>query len=153
MLTVSHWSGDKTTILYCSTFLFVHFDGSWPNLKSLPLTYTVSDKYDIAVVNIHVYGHPNIRCEDQHRLTNKNVFYLELKRNRQFYRLSVEEITIRLPAPPMTNNYEKTFALKLFGSHTTRIIISIQLQIIYIWRQEYIKTKNIPLQTSLAQGF
>jgi hypothetical protein len=57
-----------------------------------------------------------------------------LKRNRQFYRLSAEQITIRLPAPPMTNvnNYEKTFALKLFASHTTRIIISIQLQIKYI---------------------
>jgi hypothetical protein len=30
----------------CSTFC-VHFDGSWPNLKSLPPTYTVSDKYEI----------------------------------------------------------------------------------------------------------
>jgi hypothetical protein len=31
--------------------------------------------------------------------------------------------------PPMTNgnNYEKTFALKLFGSRTTPIIISIQM--------------------------
>jgi hypothetical protein len=40
-----------------------------------------------------------------------------LKRNRQFYRLLAEEITIRLPAPPITNgnNYEKTFALKLFS--------------------------------------
>jgi hypothetical protein len=70
------------------------------------------------------------------RLTTKNLFYLELKRNQQFYRLLAEEITIRLPAPPMTNgnNYEKTFALKLFGSHTTRIVISIQLQIKYIWQ-------------------
>jgi hypothetical protein len=80
------------------------------------------------------YGHPNIACEDQHRLTTKTFFYLELKRNRQFYRLSAEqihEITIRLPAPPMTNenNYEQTFALTLFASHTTRIIMSIQLQI------------------------
>jgi hypothetical protein len=30
------------------------------------------------------------------------------------------------------NKYEKIFALKLFASHTTRIIISIQLQIKYI---------------------
>jgi hypothetical protein len=37
---------DKTTILYCSTFR-VHFDGSWPNLKSLPPTCTVSIKYEI----------------------------------------------------------------------------------------------------------
>jgi hypothetical protein len=34
-------------------------------------------------------------------------------------RLSAEEITIRLPVPPLTNgnNYEKTFALKIFGSY------------------------------------
>jgi hypothetical protein len=83
---------------------------------------------------VNVYGHPNIWCEDQHRLTTKKFFYLELKRNRQFYKLLAEQITIRLPAPPMTNgnNYEKTFALKLFASHTTRIIISIQLQIKYM---------------------
>jgi hypothetical protein len=37
---------DKTTILYFSTFC-VHFDGFWPNLKSLPPTNTVSDKYQI----------------------------------------------------------------------------------------------------------
>jgi hypothetical protein len=39
--------------------------------------------------------------------------------DRQFYRLSAEQITTRLPAPPITNeyNYEKTFALKLFASH------------------------------------
>jgi hypothetical protein len=37
---------DQTTIMYCSTFC-VHFDGSWPNLKSLPPTNTVSDKYEI----------------------------------------------------------------------------------------------------------
>jgi hypothetical protein len=54
---------------------------------------------------------------DQHRKTANNFFYLELKRNRQFYRLLAEEITIRLLAPPMTNgnNYEKTCALKLFS--------------------------------------
>jgi hypothetical protein len=64
----------------------------------------------------------------------KIFFYLELKRNRQLYRSLAEQITIRLPAPPMTNghNCEKAFALKLFGSHTTRIVISIQLQIKYI---------------------
>jgi hypothetical protein len=73
---------------------------------------------------VNIYGHPNIWSEDQHRLTTKMFFCLELKRNRQFYRLSAEQITIRLPAPPMTNgnNYEKTFALKLFSSHTTRIV-------------------------------
>jgi hypothetical protein len=86
---------------------------------------------------VNIYGHPNILCEDQHRLTTKKFFYLELKRNRQLYRLSAEQITMRLPAPPIThdtneNNYEKLFALKLFASHTTRIIISIQLQIKYI---------------------
>jgi hypothetical protein len=50
---------------------------------------------------------------------SNNFFYLELNRNWQFYRLLAEEITIRLPAPPITNgnNYEKTFAFKLFGSH------------------------------------
>jgi hypothetical protein len=67
-------------------------------------------------------------------LTTKKFFYLELKRNRKFYRLLAEQITIRLPAPPMTNgiNNEKTFALKLFASHTTRIVISMQLQIKYM---------------------
>jgi hypothetical protein len=39
-------SGDKTTSLNCST-VFIHFDGSWPNLKSFPPTNTVSDKYEI----------------------------------------------------------------------------------------------------------
>jgi hypothetical protein len=65
---------------------------------------------------VNIYGHPNISCEDQHRVTTKKLFYLELKRNRQFHRLSAEQITIRLSAPPMTNgnNYENTFALKLF---------------------------------------
>jgi hypothetical protein len=68
------------------------------------------------------------------RLTTNNLFYLKLKRNRQFHRPLAEQITIRIPAPPMTdgNNYEKTFALKLFGSYTTRIVISIKLQIKYI---------------------
>jgi hypothetical protein len=72
---------DKTTILYCSTFC-VHFDGSWPNLKTFPPTNTVSGKYEIC------RGY-NIWSEDQHRLTTKNIFFLELKRNRQFYRQSV----------------------------------------------------------------
>jgi hypothetical protein len=93
---------------------------------------------NIKFAGVNIYGHPNIWCEDQHRLTTKKFFYLELKRNRQLYRLSAEQImqiTIRFPAPPMTNgnNYEKYFPLKLFASHTTRIIISIQLQIKYIW--------------------
>jgi hypothetical protein len=91
---------------------------------------------------VNIYGHPNISCEDQHRLNTKKFFYLELKRNRLFYRLSAEqinEITIRLPAPPMTNgsNYEKTFALNLFATHTTRIIISIQLQIKQALRRQW----------------
>jgi hypothetical protein len=68
-------------------------------LKSLPPTNTVSDKYEFAGVNI--YGHPNIGCEAQHRLTTKKFFYLELKRNRQFYRLSAEEITTRLQTETM----------------------------------------------------
>jgi hypothetical protein len=79
---------------------------------------------------VNIYGHPNIWCEVQHRLTTKKFFYLELKRNRQCYRPLAEEITICLSAPPMTygNNYERTFALKLF-SVTPHI--SIQLQIKY----------------------
>jgi hypothetical protein len=66
---------------------------------------------------VNIYGHPNILCEHQHRLTTKNLFYLELKRNRQYHRHLAEEITIRLPAPSMINgnNYEKNFALKLFS--------------------------------------
>jgi hypothetical protein len=66
---------------------------------------------------------------------NQRALAWSLKRQGRCLRLSAEQITIRLPAPPMTNgiNYEKTFALKLCGSHTTRIIISIQLQIKYIW--------------------
>jgi hypothetical protein len=36
------------------------------------------------------------------QLTTKN-FYLELKKNLQFHRPLSEQITIRLPAPPMTN--------------------------------------------------
>jgi hypothetical protein len=49
------------------------------------------------------------------KISTKNFFYLELKRNQQIYRLSAEEITIRLQAPPIINgnNYDKTFALKL----------------------------------------
>jgi hypothetical protein len=72
---------------------------------------------------VNIYGHPNIRGVDQHRLATKKFFYLQLKRNQLFHRLSAQQITIRLPAPSMTseNHYEKTFALKLFASHTTRI--------------------------------
>jgi hypothetical protein len=44
LVSLTRTSRDKTTIMYCSTF-YVHFDGSWPKLKSL--TYTVSDKYEI----------------------------------------------------------------------------------------------------------
>jgi hypothetical protein len=40
---------------------------------------------------VNIYGHPNISCEDQHRLTTKKFFYPELKSNQQFYRLSAEE--------------------------------------------------------------
>jgi hypothetical protein len=71
--------------------------------------------------------------------------YLELKRNRQYRILLAEQITIRLPARPMTNGntYEKTFELKLFGSHATRIVISIQLQIKYMTNKSAIG--NIPL--------
>jgi hypothetical protein len=63
---------------------------------------------------VNIYGHPNISCEDQHRLTTKRFFYLELKRNRRLSAEQIHEITIRLPVPPMTNgnNTEKIFALK-----------------------------------------
>jgi hypothetical protein len=95
---------------------------------------------------VNIYGHPNIWCEDQHRLTTNNLFFLNW--NRQFYiRPLAEEITIRFPAPSMTNgnNYEKTFALKLFGSHTTCIVISIQLQITYMWQIKVHLKWNISL--------
>jgi hypothetical protein len=93
-------------------------------LEKLPTRLATNMKF----AGVNIYGHPNIWCEDQHRLTTKKFFNLELKRNRQFF-------TIRLPAPPITNgnNYEKTFALKLLASHATLIVISIQLQIKYIW--------------------
>jgi hypothetical protein len=104
-----------------------------PTWKSCHQHIRLATNIKFAGVNIH--GHPNIWCEDQHRLTSNNFFFLELKRNRQFYRPLAEPITVRLPAPPMTNgnNYKKSFVLTLFGSHTTLIVISIQLQIKYIW--------------------
>jgi hypothetical protein len=103
---------------YCTVVHFVYIlmdpDQTWKAChKQIRLE-------NMKFAGVNIYGHPNIWSQDQHRLATKNFFYLELKRNRQFYRFSAEEITIGLPAPPMTNgkNYEKTFALKLFGSHT-----------------------------------
>jgi hypothetical protein len=78
---------------------------------------------------VNIYGHPNI-CEDQHRL---KFFYLELKRNPQFHISRTNHNPFSgAPYDKRRQKYEKTFALKLFGSHTTRIVISIQLQIKYI---------------------
>jgi hypothetical protein len=50
-----------------------------------------------------------------------------------------------VPYDQMTNgnNYEKNLALKLFGSHTTHIVISIQLQIKYMTNKSALW--NIPL--------
>jgi hypothetical protein len=68
---------------------------------------------------VNIYSHPNIGCEDQHRLTTKNFFYLELKRNRHDFIDLAEEITIRFPAPqPNGNNYEKTFEIIWQSYHT-----------------------------------
>jgi hypothetical protein len=113
----------ETTILVHVMYILMDPDQNWKACHQ-HIRLVTNMKFG----GVNIYGHPNIWCEDQHRLTTKKFFYLELKRNRQLYRLSAEQITIRLPAPPMTNenNYEKTFA---FVSHTTRIIISIQLQI------------------------
>jgi hypothetical protein len=88
---------------------------SVPSSKACHQQIRLATNMKFAGVNI--YGHPNIWCEVQHRLTTKNFFYLELKRNV----LLAKEITICLPAPPMTNgnNYEKTFAFKIMFSHTT----------------------------------
>jgi hypothetical protein len=85
--------------------------------------YMASDKYEICRGNI--YGHPKVWCEDQHRLITKKFFYLELKRNRQFYKLSAEQITIRLPAPPVTNgnNYQSRLNISKRTEHTPRFCI------------------------------
>jgi hypothetical protein len=132
--TVLFISISETRPLFCTAehFVYIFMDPD-PTWKTSHQQIRLVTNMKFAGVNI--YGHPNIWCEDQHGLTTKTFFYLELKRNRQFYRLLAEQITIRLLAPPMTNgnDYEKPSALKLFGSHTTRIIISIQLQIKYIW--------------------
>jgi hypothetical protein len=119
---------EETRPPFCTVvhFVYILMDPA-PTWKACHQHIRLATNMKFAGINI--YGHPNIWCEDQHRLTTKNLFYLELKKNRQVYKLLAEEITIRLPAPPMTNgnNYEKAFAIKLFGSHTTCIIISIQL--------------------------
>jgi hypothetical protein len=89
-------------------------------------------------------------------LTTKKFFYLELKKNRQFYRLSAEqihEITIRLPAPPMTNgnNYEQYFAFKnyLISGLVSQLIASMEAAIL----KSYVTTASIdwPIEeTSLS---
>jgi hypothetical protein len=109
----------KTTILYC----VVHFD---PTSKTSHQHIRLATNMKFAVVNI--YGHPNIWCEVQHRLTTKNFFYLELKRNRQFHKLSVS--VFRRPLWPTETTMEK-LCITINFSHTTYIIISIKLQMKY----------------------
>jgi hypothetical protein len=91
---------------------------------------------NIKFAGVNIYGNPNIWCEVQHRLTAKIFFYLEWKRNRQFYRLLADEITNCLPASPSINrnSYEKQIHIQivLLYSPTTYNITSIQLQIKYI---------------------
>jgi hypothetical protein len=123
----------------------VHFDGSWLNLKSLSPTYGQRQIWNlqglISMVtqtsNAEIsMGWPPRICSILNWREIDNCIDL------------AEQITIRPPAPPMTNgnNYEKTFALKLFGSHTTRI--SIQLQIKYmtnktrLWNIPYIHSNT-----------
>jgi hypothetical protein len=70
---------------------------------------------------VNIDGHSNIWCEDQHRLTTKKFFYLELKRNRQFYRLSAEESQSVFPRPlSQTQTTMKHFCIKIIcqSSHT-----------------------------------
>jgi hypothetical protein len=66
-----------------STFVYILMDPD-PNWKACHQHIWLATNMKFAVVNI--YGRPNIWCEDQHRLTTKKFFYLELKRNLQFYR-------------------------------------------------------------------
>jgi hypothetical protein len=99
--------------MYIIFYIVVPFDGFWPNFKSLPPANRLATKF----AGVNIYGHPNISCEVQHMLTTKNVFYLELKRNRRFYRYLAEEITIYLMVPPMTNG--KTLHYNYFQSHHT----------------------------------
>jgi hypothetical protein len=87
---------------------------------------------------------PNIWCEDQHRLTTKKFLYLELKRNWQFYRLSAEQITIRLPAPLMTKRKQlwNNFCIKIIcQSHHTHFISTSDK--IYMTNKTWLS--NIPL--------
>jgi hypothetical protein len=97
---------------------------------------------------VNIYGHPNISCEDPHRFTTKKFFYLELKRNQQFYRLSAEqihEITIRLPAPPMTNenNYEKFCIHIICQLHHSHYHFNTTSHKIYMTNKTWLS--NIPL--------
>jgi hypothetical protein len=118
------YSPFETRPPFCSVvhFVYILMDPD-PNWKACHQQIRLATNIKFAGVNI--YGHPNIWCEDQHRLTTKNFFYLCLELIDNFIDLA-EEITIRL--------LWKNFTLKLFGSRTTRIVISIQLQIKYIWQ-------------------
>jgi hypothetical protein len=69
-------------------FMYILMDPD-PNWKACHQHIRLAKNLKFAGVNI--YGHPNIWCEDQHRLTTKKFFSLELKRNRKFYRLSAEQ--------------------------------------------------------------
>jgi hypothetical protein len=114
----------------------VHFDGFWPKFKSSPPTNTVRDKY------WHLQGLIYMVTQTSHAIKftigwpPRIVSNLELKGNRQFYRLLAELITNYFPAPPMTNGnnymYEINIHILLLYTPTTYTIISMQLQIKYI---------------------
>jgi hypothetical protein len=94
---------DKTTILYCSTFLCTFWWGILTQIEKLA-TKHIRLATNIKFAGVDIYGHPNIWCEDQHRLTTKKFFYLELKRNRQFYRVSAEKSQPVFPRPLSQTN-------------------------------------------------
>jgi hypothetical protein len=77
-------------------YIFLDPDPTW---KASHQHIRLATNMKFAGVNI--YGHPNIWiwCADQHTLTTKKFFYLELKGNRQFYRLSTEESQSVFPRP------------------------------------------------------
>jgi hypothetical protein len=98
-----------------------------------PALHVTQEKLEKQVIK-KVWPHPNIWCEDQHRLTTKN-----------FLSWIEEKSTILLIFSRSNHNpssgtpYDKwkqlwkNICIKIIFSHTTYIIISIQLQIKYIW--------------------
>jgi hypothetical protein len=80
-------SASETRPPFCTIvhFVYILMDPD-PNWKACHQHIRLTTYMKFAGVNI--CGHPNIWSEDQHSLTTKNFFYLELKRNRQLYRLS-----------------------------------------------------------------